>query len=96
MKFGKILERVTNDNLLDNYCIWFKNNCPVIGPLYDDMRFEPMDGAKRDTHYFGITVDDKRQKTKYTVFTARKGYNDEFHFTHSKEVVKFLNEWNAD
>lgn len=93
-KFGKILAKVTNGDLLDNYRVWFKNNCPCVGPLYDDMRFEPMNESLRDTHYFGIAVDDKRADAKYVVFTARSGYECEFKFSSSREIVAFLNNWN--
>lgn len=94
-KFGAIIRQVTNDFLLDNYYVWFKNNCPLAGPLYDDMRFEPLDDSLRDTHYFGISVDDKRQESKYCVFTARAGYENEFSFSNSRRVVDFLNSWRA-
>lgn len=93
VKFGKILAKVTNDFVLDSYYVWFKNNCPMVGRLYDDVRFEPLNGDLRDSLYFGIAVDDERNKAKYTVFTARNEYKDEFNFSKSSEVVTFLNDW---
>ena len=92
-KFGKIISKIENDFLLDNYYVWFKNNCPCVGPLYDDMRFEPLNEDLRDKLYFGIAVDDKRKEHKYEVFTARTGYHTEFYFDDSRQVVKFLNAW---
>jgi hypothetical protein len=95
VKFGQILRQVTNDFLLDNYYVWFKNNCPASDhPLYDDMRFEPMDESLRDSHYFLIAVDDMRESHKYVVITAKNDYEPEFRFSNSQEVVKFLNNWN--
>ena len=92
-KIWEILDKVTNDFVLDNYYVWFKNNFPCDGPLYDDVRFEPLDKTKRESLYFVVAIDCHLDEKKYTVRTARNLYQAEAGFDTDKGITEFINNW---
>jgi len=72
-KISSVVLGITDPFILDNYYVWFKNNCPLEGPLYDDVRFEPLTG-ERDGKYFLVALDSHHELIKWTLYTERYGY----------------------
>lgn len=92
-KMGKIIKKINNEYLLNNCYVFFKNNCPVVGPLYDDFRFCKLvdDGDSRVL--YTISINDKRNNYTYTVYGRENDFETAlFETNYSKELVKFLNE----
>lgn len=81
-KMGNIIKDIKNDYILDNFRVWFKNNCPCSYPLYDDFRFEPIKENKEDADddvrnrlYFGVQCGHPYGSDyMYEIFTGRYGY----------------------
>ena len=98
-KMGKIISKVKCGGKvdLDNWYVWFKNNCPMRGPLYDDFRFADMEtGDIR----FTIQIDSCWSEHKYSVYGRKPLPNGEWedHFEeplfecdNSRDLVKWLN-----
>ena len=67
-RIGRVVMGITEPAILDNYYVWFKNNGPLDGPLYDDVRFEPLAGG-RCGRYFVVSQDCSYEKQKWTLYT---------------------------
>lgn len=90
-RIGKVVMGITEPYILDNYYVWFKNNCPVSGPLYDDVRFEPLAGD-RDGKYFVVCLDSPHETEKWTLYTERHGYDEaEFGCGNVREMSRYIN-----
>lgn len=88
-KMGNIIKKITNPILLENCYVFFKNNCPVIGPLYDSFKFCNLITGDVE---FCVNIDDKRENYKYCVYGRQNGFNEPIFCTNSsKELVNFFN-----
>lgn len=90
-KMGKIIKQVKDGGKvdLDKTYVWFKNNCPLCGPLYDDFRFADLETG--DTQ-FTIKIDCFWSNYKYLVYARKNGFEKpSFETNNSRELVKWLN-----
>ncbi len=89
-RIAPVVMGITDPFILDNYYVWFKNNCPLNGPLYDDVRFEPLSG-ERDGKYFLVIKDCPYEKSKWALYTERYGFQEpEFECGNIRDMVKRL------
>lgn len=95
-KMGNIIRQIKAGGKvnLENWYVWFKNNCPLNGPLYDDFRL-----AKLDTGDVQMTIqiDCCWNQKKFSVW-GRKSEDGEFEHEKplfetdsQRELVKWLN-----
>lgn len=92
LRMGNIIKKVKDGGKvdLDATYVWFKNNCPLCGPLYDDFRFADIETGDV---VFTICIDDKREQFKYSVWGRANGFDGPIiGFKDSRELVKWLNE----
>ena len=91
-KIAKVVMGITDPFILDNYYVWFKNNCPVAGPLYDDVRFEPLSG-ERDGKYFLVALDSPHLRMKWSLTTERFGFGTpEFECRNVRDMIQYINQ----
>lgn len=90
-KMGNIVKKVKDGGRinLDTSYVWFKNNCPMVGRLYDDFRFADIETGNV---LYTICIDDDRSDFKYEVW----GRDNDFKgmlagFDKQKELVDWLN-----
>ena len=70
-KMGSIIKDVKSGGKVDltNWYVWFKNNCPLNGPLYDDFRFADIETGEVQ---FTIQIDCCWNLKKYVVWGRRE------------------------
>jgi hypothetical protein len=94
-KLGRVVKQIKDGGKVDldkNY-VFFKNNCPLNGPLYDDFRICSIEnGNLKFTVQFGCCWN----KSKYAVYGRTpdgEGHweNAIFETNSSRELVKWLN-----
>lgn len=93
-RMGRIIAKLNQGGKVDlaNCYVWFKNNCPLNGPLYDDFRFADLETGEVQ---FTIQLDCCWNNHKYVVWGRREKGKE---FIHDKPLfetdsVKELVEW---
>ena len=91
-KLASLVMRIGDPFILDNYYIWLKNNCPVVGPLYDDVRFEPLTG-NRDGKYFLVLLNSPHERRRWTLYTERTGFDTpEYACGDVRRMARYIND----
>ena len=90
LKMGRIIKKITNSDILDNMYVFFKNNLPCNGPLYDQFKFCDM---KTGDVIYCICIDSVFEDSKYAVYGGKdKNWEDPIFATNkSKELVEWFN-----
>ena len=99
-RIGNIISKLREGGKVNfkNWYVWFKNNCPLNGPLYDDFRFADLETGEVQ---FTIQLDCCWNQKKYTVYGRTP--DGQFHSDNAlfetdsvKELVEWLNQpWEA-
>ena len=91
IKMGNIIKQFKAGGKVDleiSY-VWFKNNCPLNGPLYDDFRIAD---NETNNNLFVVQIDCVWNDFKYTVFERLDGFEKPvFQTNSSRELVKWFN-----
>lgn len=94
-KMGNIINQIKVGGKVDleNSYVWFKNNCPLNGPLYDDFRIADIEN---NNNLFVVQIDCAWNDSKYTVYERLDGFEKPvFKSDSSRELVKWFNKgWN--
>ena len=89
---GNIIKQIKDGGRvnLDESFVWFKNNCPMSGPLYDDFRIANIND---DATQLIVQLDSPWENEIYTVYSADDFFDEVvFETDSSRELVKWLNE----
>lgn len=94
-KMGNIIKQIQPGGKVDlgTSYVWFKNNCPINGPLYDDFRIADIE---TNNNLIVVQINCVRNDSKYTVYERLDGFEKPvFQTDSSRELVKWLNQgWN--
>ena len=91
-KMGSIIKQIKDGGRidLDNTYVFFKNNCPLNGPLYDS--FGICNINYRDVVLFSVQINCCWFDHKYTVLGLGNAFEKPlFETNSSRELVKWLN-----
>ena len=88
---GNIIKQIKAGGKVDleTSYVWFKNNCPLSGPLYDDFRIADIE---TNNNLIVVQIDCFRNDSRYTAYERLDGFEKPvFETDSSRELVKWLN-----
>lgn len=91
-RIGNIVKKVNGKGKisLETMYVWFKNNCPLHGPLYDDFRFADIETG--DT-LFTTQINCCWNGKSYTVYGRKNNFDKPlFETDSSRELSNWFNE----
>ena len=91
-KMGNIIKQIKTGGKVDleTSYVWFKNNCPLNGPLYDDFRIADIE---TNNNLIVVQIDCVLNDFKYTAYERLDGFEKPvFESNSSRELVKWLNQ----
>lgn len=89
-RLGKVVARIRDGGKVDlDAChVWFKNNCPMVGTLYDDIRISDETG-----NLLVMSRQDRREKATWAVYSYRNNYAEPiFECSNSRTLTDWINE----
>ncbi|MEW6605962.1 MAG: hypothetical protein AB1414_00740 [bacterium] len=90
-RMGNIIKQIKPGGKVDleSSYVWFKNNCPLNGPLYDDFRITDIE---TDESLFVIQIENRANEFRYTVFDRSNDFITSVIGSNSlREIIKWLN-----
>lgn len=97
-KMAKIIMQLqTSDRIdIDKMGVYFKNNCPVNAPTYDDFRLYYINGNRNEYVVEMLsTCVKQRYKNNYAIFHCSNWSKPVYICRTSTEVVRWLNGWDS-
>ncbi len=90
-KMGNIIKKLQGSKKIDmdKMYVWFKNNCPMDGPLYDQFKISDIETG--DVIYC-INIKSCFEKSNYSVYGRENGFSNEILGCRtSKELINWFN-----
>lgn len=90
-KFTPFINKITNDYILDNFYLSFKNCCPCYGPLYDTMSIYAIDEDKNPNMGMGICIDSPHENARFVLYAEKNGYKNVIESEYKNEIIDYIN-----
>ena len=90
-RMGQIIKQFkeTGKVDLDNTYVWFKNNCPLNGPLFDDFRITDIED---NSVIYTVSINAPWEDTRFVVYGKEDFFiNPIFKTDKQRELVKWFN-----